>query len=461
MKQRKMAILHYQVGEMDGVSLEIEKWKLTFEGMGHQVTLVAGHLGTSEGVLIEELYHHTPVGERLRHNMLWGLDDYENDEAYRADLEAASAVIEEKFSKFIEENHIDFLVAENIWSVMANPAVALALGRIIERYELQCIAHSHDFFWEKIGDYSLTCPTAIELVQKYVPPRNPLVHHAVINQQSKKQLWERKGIDSVVVPNIFDFDEKWVVDEYNGDFPETVGIRPGDIVFLQATRIVQRKAIELAVDFVKALNSPERRAQLMEKGLYDGRKFSADNRIVLVLAGYSRDGDTQEYIENLKRKIARENVEALFIEEWIGGDRDFKNGHKVYSLWDTYVYADFVTYPSIWEGWGNQLLEALKAKLPIMLFEYPVYEEDIKPNGFEVISLGNEISGFDDLGLVKVDPGIIDSAADEAIELLTDPTKRESVVEKNYAIAKKQYSMDALRRYLTALMETFEGSEDS
>ena len=127
MKKRKMAILHYQVGEMDGVSLEIEKWKLIFEGMGHQVTLVAGHLGTSEGVLIEELYHHTPVGERLRHNMLWGLDDYENDAAYRAELEAASTVIEEKFSKFIEENQINFLVAENIWSVLANPAVTLAL----------------------------------------------------------------------------------------------------------------------------------------------------------------------------------------------------------------------------------------------------------------------------------------------------------------------------------------------
>ncbi len=47
---------------------------------------------------------------------------------------------------------------------------------------------------------------------------------------------------------------------------------------LQATRIVTRKGIELAIDFVKALDSPQRRAQLKTQGLYDGRKFSDNSR---------------------------------------------------------------------------------------------------------------------------------------------------------------------------------------
>ena len=55
MKKRNIAMVHFQVGEMDGVSLEMEKWKLTFEQMGHTVTFVAGHLGTAEGELIEEI----------------------------------------------------------------------------------------------------------------------------------------------------------------------------------------------------------------------------------------------------------------------------------------------------------------------------------------------------------------------------------------------------------------------
>lgn len=72
----------------------------------------------------------------------------------------------------------------------------------------------------------------------------------------------------------------------------------------------------------------------------------------------------------LKQKIAQTGVDALFIEELIESDRLMRDGQKVYSLWDSYVYADFVTYPSLWEGWGNQLLEAIRARLPFLLFEY-------------------------------------------------------------------------------------------
>lgn len=458
MKKRNIAMVHYQVGEMDGVSLEMEKWKQIFEEMGHTVTFLSGHLGTAEGVLIEEIYHHQPLAERLRHNMLWGFEDYETDAAYKAELEAASAVIEKKVGQFIEDHGINFLVAENIWSVMANPAVAMAFGRLVERYQLETIAHSHDFYWEKLGHWYLTCATAVELAQLFVPPRNPLVKHAVINQRSQSQLWARKGIPSVVVPNIFDFEEDWVVDDYNQDFRETVGLKESDVVILQATRVVQRKSIELAVDFVAALNTPSRRSILQEKGLYDGRKFDEDSRIVLVMAGYTQDDDTGWYLDHLQQKIQQSGIDAFFIEDWVGGDRAQKNGHKVYSLWDTYVHADFVSYPSYWEGWGNQLLEALKAKLPILIYEYLVYEQDIKPNGFQLVSLGNTIAGKDQLGLMQVAPEIIESAADEGIRLLWDADYRKQITEKNYEIAKKHYSMPALHQYLSALMEQFDES---
>ncbi len=456
MKKRNIAMVHYQVGEMDGVSLEMEKWKLIFEQMGHTVTFVAGHLGTADGVLIEEIFHHQPQAERLRHNMLWGFEDYKSDADYRAELESASQVLEEKLGKFVEEYNIDFLVAENIWSVMANPAVALAFGRIVEKYQLETIAHSHDFFWEKLGHWYLTCATAVELAQKYVPPRNPLVKHAVINKRSQEQVWARKGIPSVVVPNIFDFEEEWIVDDYNKDFREKVGLRKSDVVILQATRVVQRKSIELAVDWVVAMNKPERRAILEENGLYDGRKFDKDSRIVLVMAGYTQDDDTGWYLQSLKKKIEQSGIDAMFIEDWVGGDRTEKDGHKVYSLWDTYVFADFVSYPSYWEGWGNQLLEALKAKLPILVYEYLVYEQDIKPNGFNLVSLGNTISGTDELGLMQVPAGTIEKAADEGIRFLTDGEYRTKVTEKNYEIAKKHYSMPALHEYLSSLMAQFD-----
>ena len=129
-----------------------------------------------------------------------------------------------------------------------------------------------------------------------------------------------------------------------------------------------------------------------------------------------------------------------------------RGGQKLYSLWDTYVLADFVTYPSLWEGWGNQFLEALRARLPLLLFEYPVYRADIADKGFRTVSLGAEIAGRDELGLVQVSPQMIESAADQAVELLTDARLRRETVEHNFDVGRRHYSLEALRGYLARLV---------
>jgi glycosyltransferase involved in cell wall biosynthesis len=264
---------------------------------------------------------------------------------------------------------------------------------------------------------------------------------------------ERKGLTAAVVPNIFDFDApSWEPDEYNRDFRARIGLKENDVLILQATRIVQRKGIELAVDFVKSLNNPKRRTWLMERGLYDGRAFDDDSRIVLVLAGYARDDVTGGYVSRLKQKIEQSEIDALFIEDVVAGRRQARDGQKVYSLWDTYVFADLVTYPSLWEGWGNQFLEALRARLPIVMFEYPVYRADIREKGFRVVSLGSEIRGRDDLGLVQVAPNIIEAAADQALKLLTDGRFREETVDSNFKIGRQHYSLASLHDYLSPLM---------
>ncbi len=93
------------------------------------------------------------------------------------------------------------------------------------------------------------------------------------------------------------------------------------------------------------------------------------------------------------------------------------DGAKVYSLWDSYVLADVVTYPSTWEGWGNQYIEAVFAKLPVLIWEYPVWQTDLGPAGFEVVSLGRELTGKDAAGLVTVAPEKVLAAAFRVREL--------------------------------------------
>jgi len=449
----KIGIFHYIAGFTDGVSLEMNKWKRVLEEMGHTVHICAGKLGTAEGTLIEEMYHHSPDARLLNYNTFSALQDYPDEATYRTELYRMTDAIEAKMRDFVKEKQIDFLIPQNVWSVAVNPAVAIALTNIMREFQIPALAHNHDFYFERTGGVALTCGTAIELADYYLPPRDTLAKHVVINSLAQRQLLERKGIPSTVVPNIFDFDAPpWATDDYNRDFRARIGLKENDLMVLQATRIVTRKGIELAIDFVKALDSPQRRAQLKTQGLYDGRKFSDDSRIVFVLAGYALDDVTNRYKTLLAHKADQLGVEAIFIEDMVGESRETRNGEKIYSLWDTYVYADFVTYPSLWEGWGNQLLEALRAKLPLMLFEYPVYEADLKEKGLRVVSLGNQLSGRDKYGQVTVDPEIIEAAADQAVDLLTDAELRSQTVEHNFSIGRKHYSMGALHNYLHQLM---------
>ncbi len=449
--KKNIGIFHYQVGGTDGVSLEIEKWKLILEGMGHTVHLIGGDLGTAQGILVKEMFHHLPESKRLNQNTFMRLSDFDAP-GYREELDRMAEEIAARFREVIQEKEIDLILAENVWCVAANPAVAPALEIVRQELGLPAVAHNHDFYWERREGFSLTCSGAVELVDKYLPPHDPTIKHSVINSLAQTELLERKGINSVVVPNVFDFaTPSWKKDSYNSDLREKIGLGENDLVLLQATRIVSRKGIELAIDFAKAINTPERRKILQEKGFYDGRKFTDESRIVLVLAGYARDDASGGYKELLTKKAKNGNVELLYIEDWVDADRSTREGQKIYSLWDTYTMADLVTYPSLWEGWGNQFLEAVKAKLPLLLFEYPVYIKDIKDKGFQVISLGDQIRDYDEDGLARVESLKIEEAADQAIILLTNAEQREQVVEHNFNVGLQHYSMEALKGYLEPL----------
>jgi len=87
MKNNKnIGIFHFQVGGTDGVSLEIEKWKHILEEMGHTVHLIGGDLGVSQGILVEEMFHHLPESKRLYQNTFSRLSDFDPN-GYREELD--------------------------------------------------------------------------------------------------------------------------------------------------------------------------------------------------------------------------------------------------------------------------------------------------------------------------------------------------------------------------------------
>ena len=86
---------------------------------------------------------------------------------------------------------------------------------------------------------------------------------------------------------------------------------------------------------------------------------------------------------------------------------------------DAFANSDLVTYPSIYEGWGNQFLETVFARKPVVVYEYPVYLTDIKSSGFDIISLGYKHT-IGKNGLVDIENNILENAAKKSVEVLTN-----------------------------------------
>jgi glycosyltransferase involved in cell wall biosynthesis len=450
-----IAFLQHRLGRTDGVSLEVDKWRHILEKMGHKVLYLAGNEDVPGGHCIPELYPMHPVTNRILMNATRELKDYPDGSALLAEVREHADKIKPQILRFFSEQSIDLVFPNNLGSVGYNLPGMLALYEALEESGTKAVCHNHDFWWEDSGEVYPTCPEVVEFYEKYAPPVQPQVSHVTINRIAAGELKRRRGVEATVVPNVFDFDQPlWTADDYNADFREAIGLKPNDLFFLQATRVLDRKGIELAIDLIAELLKPENRQQLESAPLYDGRRFDADSRIVLVCAGYVETiGLSGSYAANLEAKAKALGVDLVWCGEQVKHGRGTaEDGTKIYSLWDSYVAADFVTYPSYWEGWGNQLIEAVFAKLPVVLFEYPVYVTDLRVAEFDLVSLGDKLIEPDANGLVRVPAEALQAAASDTLTLLQDKERRKQAVEHNFSAAKERYSYTALETIISQLL---------
>jgi len=450
-----IAFLQHRLGRTDGVSLEVDKWRAILERHGHTVLYLAGNEDVPGGHCIPELYPMHPVTNRILMNATRALKDYPDGTALLADVRAHADLIKPKMIRFLRQQRIDLLLPNNLGSVGYNLPGMLALHETLVETGVRAVCHNHDFWWEESGEVYPTCPEVIAFYEHYAPPVLDSVRHVTINRIAQRELQRRRGVTARVVPNVFDFEQPaWTRDDFNADFRQSLGLKPTDLLFLQATRVLDRKGIELAIDLIAELQRPDHRRQLEAAPLHDGRRFTAADRIVLVCAGYVETiGLSGSYAQNLKDKAHELGVEVLWCGDRVKHSRGMANGQKIYSLWDSYVAADFVTYPSYWEGWGNQLIEAIFARLPVVLFEYPVYRSDLMEAGFQLVSLGHELAPRDTRQLVTVPPERLRSAAGEVIRLLQDRPGRERAVEQNFTIAQQRYSYAALENIIREILQ--------
>jgi glycosyltransferase involved in cell wall biosynthesis len=256
------------------------------------------------------------------------------------------------------------------------------------------------------------------------PPRNDDIQHVVINQTAQEDLSWRKGVSSLLVPNVFDFESPAPMpDEYSKDVKSEIGLEPDDVMILQPTRIVARKGIEHSINLVKLLGNPKYK---------------------LVISHEAGD-EGYDYQEMLAEHARESGVDIRFVSTRIGERRQMdKDGNKIYTLWDLYPHADLVTYPSIYEGFGNAFLEAIYFRVPIIVNRYSIFARDIEPKGFRLPVM----NGF-----------VTKKLVDKVRRLIEDEAYRHEVVEHDYEVATRYYSYSVLRRKLRTLITNITGLE--
>ncbi|HRV38405.1 MAG TPA: glycosyl transferase family 1, partial [Fervidobacterium sp.] len=228
----KIGLMHYRVGETDGVSLEMEKWKTVLELMGHDVHFIAGELNGMDGFQVPSL------GMDNQKNLLIHSNAFES-------LETPLDQLKEMFNSYVVEIEkelmvlpkFDVLIVNNVLSLGYNLAASVAVTDYVAKTGTFLITHNHDFYWERERYSKPTNNFVAEVLERYFPPNLKNSKHLTINKIARDELRRRRGIDSTVVPNVFDFDQdEWKLDDYNGDLRKRLGIPNEDIVVLHATR---------------------------------------------------------------------------------------------------------------------------------------------------------------------------------------------------------------------------------
>jgi glycosyltransferase involved in cell wall biosynthesis len=398
----------------DGVSLEVEKWSRVLHRLGHDVFYCAGELGgyAKNGTLIPKLHFQHQSIIKLSERA-FGEGPHEDPRLLCDEIYQAADEIRAPLRQFIRSNQLDLIIVQNALTIPMNLPLGVSLTGLIAELGLNTIAHHHDFFWER---QRYRTNDILDLLDTTFPAKLPTIQHVTINSIAQKRLLARRGIESIVIPNVHDYGTlPPEINGYNHDFRQTLGLENGDLLILQPTRVIQRKGIELSIELVQRLKHPKSHLYITHAATDEGIT----------------------YWHWLKREAITMSVDLRLIDHMIGEERSRINGHKVYTLWDAYPHADLVTYPSLYEGFGNALLEAVYFKKLVVVNRYPVYNADIEPKGFEFI----ELDGYVD-----------DASIEKTRALLEEPDEVKRIVDKNYEIARENFSLETLERKLQAIL---------
>lgn len=443
----EVTFIHYRTGERDGVGLEIEKRAQILQKLGHRVSFITGFDGLSrENVhLIKELDIKTSYNKFLREDCFYnGLfeEDFMISLYYQLEHK-----IYKKLNQALEKIKPQLIFVHNLFSHAYNLPATTALLRVLDKHQIQTVAVNHDFWFERSQFHQPKYPFIRELLHTIPPAREYIIRHQVINKIAQAELLKRRGIKAEIISDYFEYRRPLAkIDKYNQDLPLHFKIDKNDLLVLHATRIASRKNIENAFLFAREL---EKALRNLAPTKVLSKTFGRRSKVVVLLPNFV-EVDAQEYYQKIKKFAEKIKLRVIFAGEKFSLERAEENGVKTYNFWDSYPFADIVTYTSSWEGFGNQFLEALHFKKLPVVFEYPVFVTDIKKEGYAYISLGQKLRRRN--GLAFVPRENIQKAVKQTIKLLQQPEKVKKMTARNFALARRHHSLEKLESNLKELL---------
>ncbi len=405
----------------DGVTLESAKWAQILWDHRHVSYWFAGELDRDPDAssYVPHAHFGHPDIEWINQRV-FGRRTREPEVTRR--IFAISAHLKQELYKFVERFQIEILIAQNSLTIPMNLPLGLALTTFIAETGIPTIAHHHDFYWERTR---FSVNAVADLLGMAFPPALPSIAHATINSAAQEALSHRRGVSSTLVPNVLDFEtEPAAPDDYVRHFRHDVDLADDDVVFLQPTRVVPRKGIEHSIALLSALKNPKAKLVISHKSGDEG----------------------QDYKIALQEMARASDVDMRFVDEVVDDERGhLPDGRRVYTLEDVYSQSDFITYPSLYEGFGNALLEAFYYRKPVLVNRYSIFISDIEPRGFQVITMNGYLNR-DVISHVE--------------KVIQDADYRRQMVDHNYELGKAFFSYSVLRRKLRALITNFTGADD-
>ena len=418
-KKPSFGFISTRFAGLDGVSLESKKWADMLTSKGCPVYYMAGKLDT------DPLISHLAPKAYFKHEQIVKVQDAIFVEKKRTPeisrkIQELKEELKGEIRKFYSKFGFEILVVQNALAIPVNIPLGLAITEFIIETEIPTIAHHHDFFWERERFYS---PISTDYLRGAFPPVHPKIQHVVINSIAGHKFGNFTGASWTLIPNVIDFKVlPPKMDNYNRDLRKDIGLDEDSLLVLQPTRVVSRKGIEISAELVKRLGHPKASLVITHKAGDEG----------------------QEYLMRIEQFVRLIEVDLKIISDRIDVKRGYdENGRKIYTLWDVYQQADFVTYPSIYEGYGNAFVESIYFKKPIVINRYPIFVADIEPKGFDVISFDNYITK---------------DTIDKIKNLIKNSRRLAQMVEKNYMLGWRYLSYEMLEEKIEQLLINHYGS---